>query len=109
MTTPQTLADHPGEHNARRAAMRNQAKRRGQYVEAMIATLIPVMGSDGKAHVGAISYPLDYPAKADVAAIHRDLTTAYAKQHNKARWFAEDATAWDAFLVYDARRVAVAA
>lgn len=99
---PKCLASHPGEHNARRSAMRAQAERRGEHLAALEADLIPVCGSDGSFCPGAIDFPLDYPSKHIVAAYHGPLIEAYAKAQNKARWFSADATAWDAFVAYDA-------
>jgi len=103
-------AAHPGELNARRRALITQSAARKDFVGEFVA----IYGSrslraDGTPCPHFLEHYLDYPAKQDVAALHDSLAQSYAKQHGKALWFAEQATAYDAFLAYDASRMAVAA
>lgn len=95
------LANHPGEHNARRRAKITQAERLGDILAVIEATYdYPILTADGtKTYVDG---RLDYPAKAEVAAIHRSLALAYSVQNKKIMPYAMDATAWDAFVAYDA-------
>lgn len=110
MTQPNILAAHPGEHNARRRAMIKQAEARKDTLAAITATYdFPILRSDGSKCPHYVDGFLDYPAKAEVAAIHRSLALAYSVQNRVVMPRAMDATAWEAFLVYDAARVELAA
>lgn len=101
---------HPGEYNARRRALITQCEARKDFVGAHVATygLRPLL-ADGTPCPNYIERYLDYPAQKQVAALHRSLALAYSVQNGKAMWFAEKATAYDAFLAYDSSQMAVAA
>lgn len=97
------LAEHSGEHNARRRAKITQAERLGDIPAVFEATYdYPILKADGTKCPNWVDGYLDYPAKAEVAAIHRSLALAYSVQNKKIMPYAMGATAWDAFLVYDA-------
>jgi hypothetical protein len=95
------LSEHPGEHNARRYAKIRQAERLGDIPAVFEATYdYPILRADGTKT--SVDGRLDYPAKAEVTAIHHSLALAYSVQNKKIMPYAMDATAWDAFCVYDA-------
>lgn len=105
---PKLLAAHPGEYNARRRALIMQCGARTDFIGAIEATYRSrPLCADGTPCQNYIERYLDYPAKQEVATLHRSLALAYSVQNGKALWFAEKATAYDAFLAYDASRMAV--
>lgn len=104
------LAEHPGEHNARRRAKIRQAEANNDVLASMDARYdYPPLKADGAKCQHRIDHYLPYPDEKQVAAIHRSLALAYSVQNNKVMSYAMDATAWDAFVAYDASRMAVAA
>lgn len=100
-TTSQTLADHPGEHNARRLARIEQCSARKDLIGAIEAQFIPILRADGTVST-AFSGTMAFPHKREVYAINQRLAAEYAAKHGLANWAAMQATGYDAFLAYDA-------
>ena len=110
MAQSNLAAAHPGELNARRRALITQSAARKDFVGEHVAIHHSrSLRADGTPCPNFLEHYLDYPAKQEIAALHDGLAQSYAKQHGKALSFAEQATAYDAFLAYDASRMTVAA